>query len=256
MEAYTGFATVYDLFMDNIPYNDWANYLEKIFNMYGLDKGLLLELGCGTGSMTRRMAEKGYDMIGIDASEDMLAIARERNFDYNNSILYLCQDMRQFELYGTVSGIYSVCDTINYLVTEEDLIKTFTLANIYLDRNGIFIFDLDTPYAYEKIIGDRTIAEDRDEASFIWENTYYKDEMINEINLSLFIHEDDDMYRKYKETHYRRAYSLEKIRELLEEAGMEWVAAYDTLTFDKPRDDSERVYIVAREKEQVNKHYI
>lgn len=256
MEAYTGFATVYDLFMDNIPYDDWADYLDKLFNMYGLDKGLVLELGCGTGSMTRRMAKKGYDMIGIDASEDMLAIAREENVYNDHSILYLCQDMRQFELYGTVSGIYSVCDTINYLVTEEDLIKTFTLANIYLDRNGIFIFDLDTPYAYEKIIGNRTIAEDRDEASFIWENTYYKDEMINEINLSLFIHEDNNMYKKYKEIHHRRAYSLERIRELLEEAGMEWVAAYDTLTFDKPRDDSERVYIVAREKEQVNKHYI
>ncbi len=255
MQAYTGFSTVYDLFMDNVPYDDWADYLVKLFDMYGLEKGLLLDLGCGTGSMTRRMAKKGYDMVGIDLSEDMLSIAREANMEDESSILYLCQDIREFELYGTVSGIYSVCDTMNYIITEEDLIKTFTLANNYLDKNGLFIFDIDTPYAYEKVLGDRTIAEDRDEASFIWENRYYKDDMINEIYLSLFIQEDNGLYRKYEETHYRRAYSLEKIRELLEEAGMEWVTAYDNLTFDQPRDDSERLYIIAREKEQTNKLY-
>lgn len=256
MRPYTGFATVYDLFMDNVPYDAWTDYLIELFKIYGVEKGLVLELGCGTGSMTSRMAKKGYDMIGIDASEDMLSIARQANSDNEKSILYLCQDIRDFELYGTVAGIYSVCDTMNYILTEDDLVKVFTLANNYLDKDGVFIFDLDTTYAYEKILGDRTIAEDREEGSFIWENYYHKNEMINEINLSLFVAEENGLYRKYEETHYRRAYSIDAIRSLVERAGMEWLAVYDALTLDKPRADSERVYIVIREKKQVNKLYI
>ena len=254
MQQYTSFASLYDLFMDNVPYEEWADYVNSLLKKHKIEKGLLLELGCGTGSMTRLMVEKGYDMIGIDNSEEMLTIARENNTE-GSDILYLCQDMREFELYGTVAAVISVCDSMNYILSEEDLLKVFRLANNYLDPGGLFIFDLDTQYAYEEVLGDNTIAENREEGSFIWENTYYEDEMINEINLTLFFPEGEDLYRKQEETHYRRAYSVERIQELIEESGMELVAIYDALTQRKPKKDSERVYIIAREKRQENKLY-
>jgi len=223
-----------------------------------------LELGCGTGSMTRCLAKKGFDMIGIDNSEEMLAIAREKNADCKADILYLCQDMREFELYGTVRAAISVCDSMNYLLSEEDLRKVFKLVNNYLDPQGIFIFDLDTEFAYREILGDNTIAENREEGSFIWENTYYEEEMMNEINLTLFLpdnskkdqSETNTLFHKYEETHYRKAYSIDRVKQLIEEAGMEWVAVYDALTEKKPKKDCERVYIIAREKRHAEKLYI
>ncbi len=258
MQPYTGFATVYDMFMDNVPYDEWANYVDHLLKKNGVEQGLVLELGCGTGNLTELLAAKGYDMIGVDASEEMLAIAREKNSDKENSILYLCQDMREFELYGTVAAVISVCDSMNYILKEEDLLKIFRLVNNYLDPGGLFIFDLDTQYAYEEVLVDTTIAENREEGSFIWENTYYEDEMVNEINLTLFIpdQEGTGLFRRYEETHYRRAYSIDTIKKLLEEAGMEWVAVYHALTEDAPQTDSERVYILAREKHQENKLYL
>lgn len=255
MQPYSGFASVYDLFMDNVPYEEWADYVQRLLKKNKIDKGLVLELGCGTGSMTRLLADRGFDMIGIDYSEEMLAIARENSAeDYN--ILYLCQDMREFELYGTVAAVVSVCDSMNYIMSEEELLKVFRLVNNYLDPGGLFIFDLDTQYAYEEILGDNTIAENREEGSFIWENTYYEDEMMNEVNLTLFIPEEDQLFRKYEETHFRKAYSLSIIEKLIEESGMELVAVYDTLTEKKPKKDSERVYFIAREKRQADKMYL
>ncbi len=255
MQQYTGFASVYDLFMDNVPYEEWTDYIKYLLHKHGIENGLLLELGCGTGSMTRRLAACGYDMIGIDNSEEMLTIAGEKGSE-KDGILYLCQDMREFELYGTVAAVISVCDSMNYILKEEELLQVFKLVNNYLDPGGIFLFDLDTRYAYEEILGDNTIAENREEGSFIWENTYYEDEMLNEVTLTLFLPEGASIYRKQEETHYRRAYSLDTVKQLLEEAGMEFVAVYDALTEKKPKPTSERVYFIAREKRQENKVYL
>lgn len=273
MQPYTQFASVYDTFMDNVPYDEWTDYTVQLLKKFNIEEGLLLELGCGTGNMTTRLADKGFDMIGVDASEEMLSIAREKSVDSDDSILYLCQDMREFELYGTVAAVVCVCDSMNYILSEEDLLQVFHLVNNYLDPKGIFIFDLDTQYAYEEALGDTTIAENRKEGSFIWENTYYEEEMVNEINLTLFIpeqkqeelpqsiHEETEdgnkeLFRKYEETHYRKAYSLDTVKRLIEEAGMEWVAVYDAFTEKKPPKNSERVYIIAREKHQAVKLYL
>ena len=139
MQPYTGFASVYDLFMDNVPYEEWTDYVVHLLKKYGVEQGIVLELGCGTGSMTSRLSARGYDMIGIDSSEEMLSIAREKSSG-KEDILYLCQDMRNFELYGTVAAVVSVCDSMNYILTEEDLLEVFRLVNNYLDPRGIFIF--------------------------------------------------------------------------------------------------------------------
>ena len=248
MEAYTGFAAVYDTFMDNIPYEEWCEYLTNLLCDYGVKDGLLLDLGCGTGSLTELLAERGYDMIGIDYSEEMLDLAMEKRMESGKDILYLCQDMREFELYGTVAAVVSICDCMNYITEPEDLVTVFELVNNYLDPEGIFIFDLNTEYKYETVMGDCTIAEDREDSSFIWENQYEKSEKINIYDVSIFIREKEDLYRKYHETHYQRAYSLDEVREALEDAGMEFVAAYDAFTKEPPKADSERIYVVARER--------
>lgn len=245
MDAYTSFAEVYDMFMDNVPYEEWSRYLTELLKEYRIEEGVVCELGCGTGKMTRLLADAGYDMIGVDMSEDMLAIASMEN---PQQILYLCQDMRELELYGTVAAVVSVCDSMNYLLEEDDLLEVFQRVNEYLEPGGVFLFDLNTIYKYETLLGETTICENRLEGSFIWENYYDEEEQINEYDLTLFIQEKENLYRKFEETHYQRGYSMEKIRTLLEEAGMEFVTAYDACTKNPPRENSERIYIVAREK--------
>ncbi len=249
MDAYTSFASVYDTFMDNIPYEEWADYLISLLKEYGIEDGLVLDLGCGTGNMTELLADNGYDMIGVDNAEEMLEIAMDKRANSEHDILYLLQDMREFELYGTVKAVVSVCDSINYITEEEDLQEVFRLVNNYLDPQGIFVFDFNTVYKYREILGNQTIAEDREDCSFIWDNYYYEDEGINEYELSLFIKEkDSDMYRKYQETHFQKAYDLDTVRKVLEQSGLEYMTAYDAFTKSEPHEQSERIYVVAREK--------
>ncbi len=246
MDIYAGFADSYDLFMENVPYDEWSKYLVGILKKNGIEDGLVLELGCGTGNITERLASAGYDMIGIDCSDDMLNVALDKKYDSGYDILYLNQDMREFELYGTVRAIVSICDSMNYILKEEELVQVFKLVNNYLDPEGLFVFDMNTIAKYEAI-GDTVIAENREDASFIWENTYFADTNINQYDLTIFAKGYDGRYDKYEETHQQRAYTVDKIKELIEKAGMEFVAVYAALTDEEPSEDCERVYILARE---------
>ena len=144
MDAYTSFASVYDTFMDNIPYEEWAEYLIGLLKEYKINDGLVLDLGCGSGNMTELLASGGYDMIGIDNAEEMLEIAMAKRAESGHDILYLLQDMREFELYGTVKAIVSICDSINYITEEEDLLEVFRLANNNLDPQRVYIIDFNT----------------------------------------------------------------------------------------------------------------
>lgn len=247
MEAYNEFAEVYDLFMDNIPYEEWCTYLTGLLKENGVSEGLVLELGCGTGTMTELLARRGYDMIGIDCAPQMLQKAMEKKEVSGLDILYLLQDMREFELYGTVKGIVSICDSMNYVTEEEDLLEVFRLVNNYLDPGGVFIFDLNTIYKYEELLGDTTIAENRPEGSFIWENEYDPETRINVYQLALFLPAEGGLWRKHEELHCQKAYSLRRIKELLQMAGLEYVTAYDAFSHMNPQRDSERIYVIARE---------
>ena len=249
MDAYTSFAAVYDTFMDNIPYEEWKSYLEELLKEYGVQDGLVLDLGCGTGTMTELLAADGYDMIGVDNSEEMLEIAREKQIKSGHEILYLLQDMREFELYGTVGAVFSICDSLNYITEPEELKQVFRWVNNYLDPGGIFIFDFNTEYKYREVLGDQTIAESREDCSFIWDNYYYEEERINEYELSLFIREgDSELYRKYQETHFQKAYDLETMKRLITQSGLEYITAYDAFTKEAPTRVSERIYVIARER--------
>lgn len=274
MEAYTSFASVYDTFMDNVPYRKWGEYIHSILCKYGVNDGIVLDLGCGTGTMTELFAGYGYDMIGVDYSEDMLELAMEKRLESGHDILYLLQDMREFELYGTVRAVISVCDSINYITEPEELQEVLRLVNNYLDPGGIFVFDFNTEYKYREVMGDCTIAEDRGVCSFIWDNCYYEEDKINEYDLTLFIkeglargqketpdtygyrdgetdpeteEENGMLYRKYKETHFQRGYTLDEIREMISRAGLIFEAAYDMDTRGEVRKTSERICVTARE---------
>ena len=255
MEQYTDFASVYDEFMDETPYEQWCENVLHVLKEFFIEDGLILELGCGTGSMTELLAAKGYDMIGVDYSEDMLNIAQNKKIASGHDILYLNQDMREFELYGTVRAVISICDSVNYLLEDEDLITCFKLVNNYLDPKGIFFFDFNTDYKYETVIGDSVIAENREDCSFIWENFYDVEEKINEYDLTIFVKEEtgngEDMFRRFQETHLQRGYTLAEMKRFLESAGMEFIRAMDADTLGEVTETSERIYCIARENGKV-----
>lgn len=261
MEAYQDFAYVYDEFMDQTPYRAWCERIDALIKEYGVskptrtakdnldaEKNLVVDLGCGTGTLTELLYEKGYDMIGVDNSDSMLLIAMDKRAKSGSEILYLLQDMRELELYSTVGTIVSVCDSVNYILEEEELLEVFSLVNNYLYPGGIFIFDFNTEYKYKEVIGDTVIAENRDNCSFIWENYYDDEDAINEYQLTIFVKEDDERFRKFCENHFQKGYTKEKIISLLERAGMEVLKTIDADTENEVTKTSERILVIAREK--------
>lgn len=245
MEAYTDFAAIYDKFMEETPYDEWCEVILEKLKENGISEGLVCELGAGTGEMTRRLRDKGFDMIGIDNSEEMLMVARAKENDVSD-ILYLNQDMRSFELYGTVRAVVSVCDCVNYLLEDMEVIDTFKLVNNYLDPKGLFIFDFNTRYKYEEVIGESTIAEAGEDESFIWENYFDEDTGINEYDITFFVREGE-LFRRFTETHLQRGYTLTDMKRFIKAAGLVFVEAFDADTKSDVTKESERIAVIARE---------
>ena len=245
MEAYTAFASVYEMYMDNIPYDEWANNIKVLFEKYNMPMEIVCDIGCGTGQMTRRLKAMGYDMIGIDNSYDMLmeAMANEDS----QGILYLCQDMRSFELYGTVGAVVSVCDSINYLRSEAELLEVCKLVNNYLDPKGLFIFDVKTEKCYKEL-GDKTIAENRQEGSYIWENEYDIKARDNYYDLTIYTANDEGTFDRYEEEHLQHAFTVTEIKKAISASGLELLDVLDVATMSSENiDDSDRLYFIARE---------
>lgn len=247
--AYEKFAQVYDRFMEDTPYEQWTEYIKKIFKKHGLinKTNIVADLGCGTGNITERLAESGFDMIGIDISEEMLAKAAEKAQEKGLDILYLNQDMKEFELYGTVDAIVSICDSINYITDPDDLYEVFRLVDNYLEPNGLFVFDINTIYKFENVLGCNSFCETTENSAYTWENYYDPEEHINEFYTNFFIEKENGLYERYEEFHYERGYTIDDIIDLMEEAGLEFEACYDELTFHTPTERSQRIFFVARE---------
>ena len=248
MSMYERFSAVYDSLMEEIPYTDWCRYLCGLLRENHIEDGLVLELGCGTGTMTELLAEAGYDMTGIDSSFEMLQQAIEKRDASGLPILYLNQDMRAFELYGTMRAVVAVCDTMNYLTEEADFVTTLRLVNNYLDPGGLFIFDLKTEHCFQDVMGERTEVTEDDRATVIWENYYDPETRINEYALTIFEETENGLYEKSEEFHEQRAYTVPEIRRMAAEAGMEFVAAYKAFTREAPDEDAERIYMILKEK--------
>lgn len=245
MIMYNRFAYLYDDLMNDVDYEKWVDYYFKIFRRYGLEPKLGLDLGCGTGNLTTLLAKRGVDMTGVDSSADMLSVAGRKNTE--ESILYLNQNMTEFELYGTVDFIVSGLDCINYVTDKRDLMKVFRLANNYLEPGGLFIFDINTQHKLENVLGNNVFIIESENCFCSWQNEYDRRRKICDFYLTFFCNEGKH-YSRFDEVHSERAYSIDEITAMLEKAGMKLLRVYDDRSFDSPKYDSERVFFVAQEQ--------
>ncbi len=248
MASYQNFANVYDIFMEDTPYQSWFEYINEVFKKYAINPKTICELGCGTGQMTSLFARKGYDVIGIDLSAEMLMMAQDIAYQEGLEILYTLQDMANFEIQAPVDIICSCCDSMNYLTEDDELLSCFIQVNQYLNMDGLFIFDMNTPYKYEKVLGNNIFADQTESAAYVWSNYYDAEDEINEYEVSFFIENQDGAYDRSIENHYQRAYDLEKVRKLLDKAGLEIVEVTENYTSEILREDSERMTIISRHK--------
>lgn len=243
MESYKDFARVYDEFMDQTPYDEWLLNIRNVFKKYKIkENAQVLDLGCGTGKMARRLKKAGYQVTAVDNSMDMLEVAASEEDD---GILYVLQDMVSLELPDKMDAVVSICDCMNYILEEEDLKETFTRVKRFLKEEGVFMFDMNSHYKYREILACNTFAEDREDASFIWDNFYDESDRINEYQLSLFIQNEQGTYNKYEELHLQKAYDEAEIKELLHEAGFTSVTVCDADTMEEVKEDTQRLYFIA-----------
>ena len=240
-------APYYDSINAEIDYKKWADFIEKILEKECVSRPeLVLDLGCGTGKMTLELASRGYDMTGIDCSPEMLDIARENAEADGHDVLWLCQDMREFELYGTVDAAVCCLDCINHLETVDDLEKCFKLVHNYLIPDGIFIFDVNGRYKFENIYASNTFAMEEDGGMCIWENYYDEESRICDFYITLFKECSDGRYERYDETQTERMYTVSELRDSLERCGLKCIGAFGDLDFSPASDECERIYFVAK----------
>ena len=247
-EAYSDFAAVYDELMDNIPYDDWFTYLHGLLTEYGINDGIIAELGCGTGNITERLARSGYDMIGIDNSASMLDIANEKKTENNSSSLYLCQDMRNIDMFGTIDITLCALDSINHLNSIGDVKAVFDNVAFFSEIGGLFIFDVNTLYKHRNILANNTFTYETDSVYCVWENSL--DPKTDEVKMELvfFEKEENGLWSRSSDSFSEKAYSEELIEQLLDECGLELVAKYGDDSFEPPKEDSQRIVYVARSR--------
>jgi len=240
---YSNFAYIYDKLMYDIDYSKWADYIEEIFKINNRKPSLVLDLGCGTGNFCIEMAKRRYDMIGIDMSLDMLNCAKSKSEEQGMNILYLNQDMTNFELFGTVDVIVCLMDSLNYILYKRDIKRMFKLVRNYLNPDGIFIFDINTPYKFENVLSENVFYDISDEATYIWQNYYNKKSKVCEFELTFFIKYCED-YKKFDEIHYERSYERSELKELINGSGLKLLNIYDELKLSKPSRKSQRNFFV------------
>lgn len=248
MISYESFSEVYDIFMQDTPYELWFENIKKIWQENNINPKLVLDLCCGTGNMTINLSQNGIEMIGIDSSEQMLLKAKQKAEESNQEILFLNQDMREFELYGTVDSIICLCDSINYVLEKDELLTVFKLVNNYLNPGGLFIFDINSIYKFENLLAENSFCETTETAAYTWENFYDKKERINEFYTNFFILDGKtNQYKRYEEYHYEKGYTIEEIKEIIKKSGLELVQIYDAETLKAPTNETERILFTAKE---------
>ena len=248
MSAYEAFASVYDIFMEQVEYDQWMNHIHAIWEKFGLQPKTVIDLGCGTGSIALPLAKEGYDVIGVDLSPEMLTEADHKAMEEGVSVRFACQDMTELELGEEADCILSLCDSMNYLTEDGQLEDAFKSIAQHMKQESLFLFDLNTDYKFKDVLGQNVFGSAEEHAAYIWENDYDEEEKINEYYVSFFIENEDGLYERIEEFHYERAYSMEEIEEGLQAAGMELVEVYDGYSFDAPRAESERLLFAARLK--------
>ncbi len=248
---YSALAPYYDIWQSDVDYNAWADFFLSVFKKYYNGKVQdILDLGCGTGSMTLALAKRGFGMIGVDNSTEMLSYAskRAREEKAHGDILFLCQDIREFELYGTVEAVVSCLDCVNHLESTKDLKKCFSLVHNYLMPDGIFAFDINSKYKFEKIYAQNCFVFEDERAMCVWQNNYNEKTHFCDFDISLFVEADDGSYSRTDEYQRERMFPLSTVKKLLSETGFELLGVFGDFNFREAEDNDERIYIVARAK--------
>lgn len=254
-DNYGAISTIYDNINANVDYSAWADFFEKCFDKYLPSRPeLVLDLACGTGSMTFELAKRGYDMIGVDGSYDMLNVAYDRKYDLElpRDVLFLMQDMREFELYGTVEAVVSCLDCVNHLTTPADVSSCFSLVHNYLVPDGLFIFDVNGREKFERIYAQNSFVME-DEGSFcVWQNSYNERTRLCDFYITMFYENEDGSYERFDEHQRERMYTVRSIKLLLSANGFELLGVYSDYQFTPADDKSERIYFVAKCVKEIN----
>lgn len=243
MNSYADFAYIYDMLTEDVEYKKRTEYVEKLFLKYS-DKtpSLIADIGCGTGTVCNILADKGYDMIGIDSSDSMLNVAREKSIE--KDILYLLQDMTGFELYGTVDVCLSMLDSVNYLIGNDDFEKFILLVKNYLNPGGVLIFDINTPYKFKNVFANNIYTYENEKIFYTWENSF--DGELCEFYLNFFVENNDGTYSRITEQHYEKCYEIEWLISKIESAGMKVEGVFGDMTEKMYKNTDERVYFIVK----------
>ena len=247
--SYGSFACFYDRLTENVDYKSYAAYIKRLFDSYGKNKKIdsVLDVACGTGSLTAELSKLGFEMIGTDASPEMLMDAQMKKTEENLDILYLCQSAEELDLYGTVQGAVCTLDSINHITDEANVLKAFRKISLFMEKDGIFIFDLNTEYKHREILGNNTFVYDLEDVYCVWQNEFDEENMITHITLDVFC-EEDGLYDRFTEEFDERAYSYEKVLEWLEMSDFELVECFKEMTEEKQDEDTQRLVYIARKK--------
>ena len=240
------FASVYDRFTDNVEYRKRADYILHLLQNGGVKEGILLDVACGTGTLTSLLCHKGYEIIAVDHSPDMLQIARQRLREADPDALVLCQDMRSLDLYGTVDAAVCTLDSVNHLTELEDVQKAIASIGLFLRPGGLFVFDVNTVYKHERVLSGNTFVFEDEEAYLVWQNGECDETGKVEIMLDIFLTRDGETYIRTCEDFAERAYRTETLTALLEQAGLTVEHIYGDMTDTAPENEEERVYFIAR----------
>lgn len=246
MQQYSSFAQLYDLFMDDVDYEAWTEYIAS-FLVCG---SRVLECGCGTGEMTVRLKRLGFDMIGCDVSVQMLALASEKARKLGLSIPFLHMDMRRLSFPKPIDAIIAPCDGVNYLTGIDDVDSFFRSAYASLKHNGLLIFDVSSRYKLENVLGTNTFTDLRDNAAYIWQNNYDRENKLIEMKLDFFrkvmsCENSVPLYERFSEVHIQRAHSEKELRFHLAGAGFSILGVYADFGREAPGPDTQRIQFVA-----------
>ena len=247
MASYGDFAYYYDMLTENVDYDKRCEYICGLLAENGISEGILLDLACGTGTMSLMFSQRGYDVVGVDGSEEMLTQAQEKKMESGADVIFLCQRMEELDLFGTINAAVSTLDSINHVTDEVTVKEIFRRVSLFMEDKGIFIFDVNTPYKHREVLGDNTFIYDLDEVYCVWQNST-DENLVTTISLDLFEkdEEDEETYYRYSEEFSERAYDLGDIRAWLEECKFEVTAVYEEMTRDSVKADTQRAVFVAR----------
>lgn len=248
MAAYESFAAVYDALTGNVDYAAMGDLLCALLAENGAEKGILLDLACGTGTLSALFAKRGYDVIGVDASEEMLAAAQEKRVEEGFDALFLCQKMEELDLFGTIDAAVCTLDSLNHITEEAALREALRRVALFMNDGGVFLFDVNTPYKHARVLGNNTFVYDLDEVYCVWQNSFDEKTLTTKITLDLFIsdEEEDDVYFRETEEFAERAWPPEFFTEGLKDVRFEVLQIFDADTHGALTETSERALFVCK----------